>query len=63
MRGLNQSKAADVLVRPSTISRSGESSKIEVVREFIYPTEYEPPELPQQIGVGIAANSNQFSKE
>jgi len=47
MRGLNQSTGADIMVKPSTISRSGEKSKIEVVREFIYPTEYEPPELSQ----------------
>ena len=50
MRGLNQSKAADIMVKPSTITRSGERSKIEIIREFIYPTEYEPPELPQSVG-------------
>ena len=50
MRGLNQKTGADVMVKPSTISRSGERSKIEIIREFIYPTEYEPPELPQSIG-------------
>ena len=52
MRGLNQNKGTDVMVNPSTISRSGERSKIEIIREFIYPTEYEPPELPSQVGVG-----------
>ncbi|MDG1357577.1 MAG: hypothetical protein P8P36_05235 [Akkermansiaceae bacterium] len=57
MRGLDQSKAADIMVKPSTITRSGERSTIEVIREFIYPTEYEPPELPQQIG-GIVASLN-----
>lgn len=57
MRGLNQSKAADIMVKPSTITRSGERSTIEVIREFIYPTEYEPPELPQQIG-GVVSSLN-----
>ncbi len=52
MRGLNQNTGADVMVKPSTISRSGERSKIEVIREFIYPTEYEPPELPNRIESG-----------
>ena len=47
MRGLNQNTGADVMVKPSTISRSGERSKIEIIREFIYPTEYEPPEVGQ----------------
>ncbi len=52
MRGLNQNTGADVMVKPSTISRSGERSKIEIIREFIYPTEYEPPEIPSSIGGG-----------
>ena len=47
MRGLDQQTGADVMVRPSTITRSGEGSRIEVIREFIYPTEYEPAEVPQ----------------
>lgn len=50
MRGLDQKKAADVMVRPATVTRSGQTSKIEIIQELIYPTEYEPPELPQQIG-------------
>ncbi len=52
MRGLNQTTGADVMVKPTIISRSGERSKIEIIREFIYPTEYEPPELPNSFGVG-----------
>lgn len=47
MRGMNQNTGADVMVKPSTISRSGERSKVEIIREFIYPTEYEPPEVGQ----------------
>ena len=58
MRGLDQSKAADIIVRPSTITRSGDRSTIEVIREFIYPTEYEPPELPQSIGGGIGGGDD-----
>ena len=59
MRGLNQSKAADIMVKPSTITRSGERSKIEIIREFIYPTEYEPPELPQSVGTTGTGSSNE----
>jgi general secretion pathway protein D len=47
MRGLDQKKNVDMMAQPSTVTRSGQSSKIEIIREFIYPTEYEPPELPQ----------------
>jgi general secretion pathway protein D len=56
MRGLDQSKAADIMVKPSTITRSGETSTIEIIREFIYPTEYEPPEVPQSVGASITSN-------
>jgi general secretion pathway protein D len=50
MRGLSQKKGADVMTAPSILAKSGESATIEVIREFIYPTEYEPPELPQSVG-------------
>ena len=52
MRGLNQKKGTDVMAQPSTVTRSGQASKIEIVKEFIYPTEYEPPELPNSVGSG-----------
>lgn len=50
MRGLSQKKGADVMTAPSIVSRSGEKATIEIIREFIYPTEYEPPELPNNVG-------------
>lgn len=53
MRGLNQKKGADIMTAPSILAQPGEIARIEIIREFIYPTEYEPPELPAQIGGGI----------
>ena len=50
MRGFNQKKGVDVMVKPSTVTRSGQTAKIEVIREFMYATEYEPPQLPQNVG-------------
>lgn len=50
MRGLAQKKGTDVMTAPSVLARSGETATIEVIREFIYPTEYEPPELPNEVG-------------
>jgi general secretion pathway protein D len=47
MRGLAQKKGTDLMTAPSVTARSGQKATIEVIREFIYPTEYEPPELPQ----------------
>jgi general secretion pathway protein D len=52
MRGLAQKKGTDLMTAPSITARSGEKALIEIIREFIYPTEYEPPELPNSIGGG-----------
>ena len=49
MRGLDQQKGADLMAQPSVTTRSGQAASIEIIREFIYPTEYEPPELPNTI--------------
>jgi general secretion pathway protein D len=50
MRGLSQRKGADLMTAPSVTARSGQKANIEIIREFIYPTEYDPPEIPQQFG-------------
>lgn len=52
MRGLEQKKGSDVLTAPSIIVRpiDGMVGRIEIIREFIYPTEYEPPEIPTSTG-------------
>ena len=54
MRGLAQKKGTDLMTAPSVTARSGEKAMIEIIREFIYPTEYEPPELPNSIGGGVS---------
>ncbi|MGB6222558.1 Amuc_1098 family type IV pilus outer membrane protein [Haloferula sp.] len=53
MRGLSQKKGSDLMTAPSVTARSGEKATIEIIREFIYPTEYEPPELPNSVGGGF----------
>jgi general secretion pathway protein D len=50
MRGLSQKKGVDIMANPSTVTRSGQTSTVTIIREFIYPTEYEPPELPNSVG-------------
>ncbi len=52
IRALNQRKGTDLMTAPSVVTRSGQRAKIEVIREFIYPTEYDPPEIPQNFGSG-----------
>lgn len=56
LRGLNQQKGTDLVSQPSVITRSGQQAIIEAGQEFIYPTEYEPPELPNNIGVTSVVN-------
>ena len=41
------------MIKPSVTARSGQASSIVSVREFIYPTEYEPPELPNDTTGGV----------
>ena len=53
MRGLAQKKGADIMTAPSVVALPGQSATIEIIREFIYPTEYEPPELPNQVGGNV----------
>jgi len=37
--------------------RSGQRSKIEGIDEYPYPTEWDPPQIPQTIGIGMPATS------
>ncbi len=50
MRGLAQKKGADIMTAPSIMAKSGQKAKIEIIREFIYPIAYEPPQIPQNVG-------------
>ncbi|MFM8717933.1 MAG: Amuc_1098 family type IV pilus outer membrane protein, partial [Chthoniobacterales bacterium] len=52
LRALNQKKGIDVLSAPKVTTKSGSSATVEIVREFRYPEEYEPPQIPQSTGVG-----------
>ncbi|MEM7385684.1 MAG: Amuc_1098 family type IV pilus outer membrane protein, partial [Verrucomicrobiota bacterium] len=50
MRYLSQKKGTDLLTAPMVIAKSSSEATVEVIRELIYPTEYDPPELPQTVG-------------
>ncbi|WP_395744474.1 Amuc_1098 family type IV pilus outer membrane protein [Prosthecobacter sp.] len=47
IRGLSQKKGVDLMSAPSVTTKSGSRATMEVTREFIYPTEFDPPRLPQ----------------
>ncbi len=53
IRALSQKKGVDLMSAPSVTAKSGQRATVEVVREFIYPTEFDPPEIPQQFGGNI----------
>lgn len=53
MRGLSQKKGVDLMSAPSVTTKSGTRATMEVTREFIYPTEFDPPQLPQGNGGNV----------
>jgi general secretion pathway protein D len=57
VRALNQSKGVDLLSSPSITARSGSEATIEIIREFIYPDTFTPPQLPQTNAGGGAAGA------
>jgi general secretion pathway protein D len=50
VRALNQKKGVDLLSAPRVTTKSGQRAVIEIVREFRYPTQFDPPQLPQTVG-------------
>ena len=53
VRALNQKKGVDLLSAPRVTTKSGQRAVIEVIREFKYPTEFDPPQIPQSVGSTI----------
>ncbi|MBL9115485.1 MAG: hypothetical protein JNJ83_10810 [Verrucomicrobiaceae bacterium] len=47
---LNQKTGRDLVSAPSVVTRSGQKAEVRIGREFPYPTEFDPPEIPQQVG-------------
>lgn len=50
LRALDQKKGVDIMATPMVVAKSGQRAKVQVLREFPYPTEFEPPEIPQDFG-------------
>ncbi len=50
IRALNQKKGVDLLSAPRVTTKSGQRAIIEIIREFRYPTEFDPPQIPQDFG-------------
>jgi general secretion pathway protein D len=52
LRALDQKKGVDLLSAPRVTTKSGQRAVIEIVEEFRYPTEFDPPQIPQNFGGG-----------
>ncbi|MGC1482044.1 MAG: Amuc_1098 family type IV pilus outer membrane protein [Chthoniobacterales bacterium] len=50
LRALNQQKGIDLLSAPSVTTKSGQRATIQLVREFRYPVQFDPPQIPQTTG-------------
>ena len=60
IRALSQRKGVDLMVAPSLTLRDGESGQIEVLREFVYPTKYDPPSLTTRSTESADADAKAF---
>ena len=57
IRALNQKKGIDLLSAPRVTTKSGQRAVIEIVREFRYPTQFQPPQVPQNFRSDITDNT------
>lgn len=47
IRALNQKRGVDLMAAPKVTTKSGQKATINISRQFPYPTEFDPPEIPQ----------------
>lgn len=47
IRALNQKKGIDLMSAPKLTTKSGAKATVKIVNEFIYPRQYQPPQIPQ----------------
>lgn len=64
IRALNQKKGVDLMSAPKVTTKSGVKATVKIVNEFIYPKQYDPPQIPQSTQplngvVGVANPANQ----
>lgn len=56
VRALNQKKGIDLLSAPRVTTKSGQRAVIEIVREFRYPTQFDPPKIPDRTDSGVVVS-------
>ena len=50
LRALDQAKGVDLMSAPSVVTKPGQLASIEIVQEFRYPEDYNPPQVPTDQG-------------
>jgi general secretion pathway protein D len=58
IRALSQQKGIDLMSAPKVTTKSGNKAKIKIIREFPYPSEFDPPEVPTTQDGVIAGGSD-----
>ena len=49
IHALNQKKGIDLMAAPKVTTKSGVKATVKIVDEFIYPRQYDPPQIPQNV--------------
>jgi general secretion pathway protein D len=58
IRALSQQKGVDLMSAPKVTTKSGNSATIKITREFPFPTEFDPPEIPESTGISGGGVNN-----
>lgn len=58
IRALNQKKGVDLMSAPKVTTKSGVKATVKIINEFIYPKQYDPPQIPQSTQVQIQGNGS-----
>lgn len=58
IRALNQKKGVDLMSAPKVTTKSGAEATVRIINEFIYPRQYQPPQVPQSTQTQIQGNGN-----
>jgi general secretion pathway protein D len=57
IRALSQKKGIDLMSAPKVTTKSGNAATIKMIREFPYPSEFDPPQVPENTG-GMSSGSS-----
>jgi general secretion pathway protein D len=61
IRALNQKKGIDLMSAPKVTTKSGVKATVKIVNEFIYPRQYQPPQIPQSTQVQVQGGLGGFN--